>query len=44
MTAANATTFVDFLRILKNCDPDKFIVLVLDNARIHPYEDKDILR
>jgi transposase len=34
-TAANATTFLDFLRILKSHYPNKLIVLVLDNARIH---------
>ncbi|QNU19717.1 transposase [Geobacillus zalihae] len=33
--AANATTFLDFLRILKERYPDRLIVLVLDNARIH---------
>ncbi|MGR6117773.1 transposase [Aeribacillus composti] len=34
-TTANATTFLDFLKILKRRYPDKLIVLVLDNARIH---------
>ncbi|MGG1559274.1 transposase [Geobacillus thermoleovorans] len=33
--AANATTFLDFLRVLKERYPDRLIVLVLDNARIH---------
>ncbi|MGG3019998.1 transposase, partial [Geobacillus stearothermophilus] len=33
--AANATTFLDFLKILKSRYPDQLIVLVLDNARIH---------
>ncbi|WP_277749754.1 transposase [Geobacillus thermodenitrificans] len=33
--AANATTFLDFLNILKDRYPNKLIVLVLDNARIH---------
>lgn len=33
--AANATTFLDFLNILKDHYPNKLIVLVLDNARIH---------
>jgi len=31
----NATTFLDFLRVLKERYPDRLIVLVLDNARIH---------
>ncbi|WP_240673873.1 IS630 family transposase [Geobacillus sp. PK12] len=35
VAAANATTFLDFLRILKSHYPDKLMVLVLDNARIH---------
>ncbi|WP_368667179.1 transposase [Anoxybacillus sp. MB8] len=34
-TAANAATFLDFLRMLKERDPDRLMVLVLDNARIH---------
>ncbi|MBB6283617.1 transposase [Geobacillus subterraneus] len=34
-TAANAETFLDFLRMLKERDPDRLIVFVLDNARIH---------
>ncbi|WP_242663840.1 transposase [Geobacillus zalihae] len=32
---ANATTFLDFLKLLKSRYSDKLIVLVLDNARIH---------
>jgi transposase len=32
---ANATTFLDFLRVLKERYPERLIVLVLDNARIH---------
>jgi hypothetical protein len=43
--AANATTFLDFLKILKNHDPNKRIVLVLDHARIHHAKMvKDFLR
>jgi transposase len=34
-TAANAATFLDFLRVLKERYPHRLIVLVLDNARIH---------
>lgn len=33
--AANATTFLGFLKILKSRYSDKLIVLRLDNARIH---------
>ncbi|AMV11246.1 DDE endonuclease [Geobacillus thermoleovorans] len=33
--AANATTFLDFLRLLKERYPNRLIALVLDNARIH---------
>nr|WP_286173373.1 transposase [Geobacillus sp. E263] len=33
-TAANAATFLDFLRMLKERYPDRLMVLVLDNARI----------
>ncbi|AEV17709.1 Integrase [Geobacillus thermoleovorans CCB_US3_UF5] len=33
--AANATTFLDFLRVLKERYSDRLVVLVLDNARIH---------
>ncbi|MBW7650398.1 IS630 family transposase [Anoxybacillus sp. ST4] len=33
--AANATAFLDFLHMLQEKYPNKFIVLVLDNARIH---------
>jgi hypothetical protein len=43
--AANVTTFLDFLKILKNCYPNKLIVLMLDNARIHRANMvKDFLR
>ncbi|KHF26882.1 hypothetical protein LR68_04298 [Anoxybacillus sp. BCO1] len=34
-SSANAETFLDFLRLLKEKYSDRFIVLVLDNARIH---------
>ena len=34
-SSANAETFLDFLRLLKKKYADRFIVLVLDNARIH---------
>ncbi|ANB62386.1 IS630 family transposase [Anoxybacteroides amylolyticum] len=34
-SSANAETFLDFLRLLKEKYPDRFLVLVLDNARIH---------
>ncbi|ASS88062.1 IS630 family transposase [Geobacillus lituanicus] len=34
-TAANAATFLNFLRMLKERDPDRLMVLVLDHARIH---------
>lgn len=34
-SSANADTFLDFLRLLKEKYPDRYIVLVLDNARIH---------
>jgi len=34
-SSATATTFLYFLRILANRYPEKLIVLVLDNARIH---------
>ncbi|ASS98128.1 IS630 family transposase [Geobacillus thermocatenulatus] len=34
-TAAHAATFLDFLRMLKERDPDRLIILVLDHARIH---------
>ncbi|MGG4021599.1 IS630 family transposase, partial [Geobacillus stearothermophilus] len=34
-TAANAATFLDFLRMLKERYLDRLMVLVLDNARIH---------
>ncbi|MED0685278.1 IS630 family transposase [Anoxybacillus ayderensis] len=34
-SSANAETFLDFLRLLKEEYSDRFIVLVLDNARIH---------
>jgi transposase len=45
VAAANATTFLDFLRILKILYPDKLIMLVLDNARIHHAKMvKDFLR
>jgi transposase len=45
VAAANATTFLDFLKILKNHYPNKLIVLVLDNARIHHAKMvKDFLR
>ena len=33
--AANETTFLDFLKILKSRYADQLIVFVLDNARIH---------
>ena len=45
VTAANATTFLDFLRIIQNRYPGKLIVLVLDNAWIHHAKMvKDFLR
>ncbi|GIW49839.1 MAG: hypothetical protein KatS3mg080_0450 [Anoxybacillus sp.] len=34
-SSANAETFLDFLRLLKEKYSDRFIVLVLDNAHIH---------
>ncbi|MCL6586811.1 MAG: IS630 family transposase [Anoxybacillus sp.] len=34
-SSANAETFLDFLRRLKEKYTDRFLVLVLDNARIH---------
>ena len=34
-SSANAETFLDFLRRLKEKYADQFLVLVLDNARIH---------
>ncbi|WP_305956514.1 IS630 family transposase [Anoxybacillus mongoliensis] len=34
-SSTNAETFLDFLRLLKEKYADRFIVLVLDNARIH---------
>ncbi|WP_339172517.1 IS630 family transposase [Anoxybacillus sp. FSL W8-1294] len=34
-SSANAETFLDFLRRLKEKYADRFIVLVLDNVRIH---------
>ncbi|GAC91745.1 transposase [Anoxybacillus flavithermus NBRC 109594] len=34
-SSANAETFLDFLRRLKEKYADRFLVLVLDNARIH---------
>ncbi|MED0686211.1 IS630 family transposase [Anoxybacillus ayderensis] len=34
-SSANAETFLDFLRLLKEKYSDRFLVLVLDNARIH---------
>ena len=34
-SSANAETFLDFLRLLKEKYADRFLVLVLDNARIH---------
>ncbi|MGJ3205782.1 transposase [Geobacillus thermoleovorans] len=37
-TAANAATFLDFLRMLKERYPDRLIVLVLDHARIQLVE------
>ncbi|WP_409978342.1 IS630 family transposase [Anoxybacteroides tepidamans] len=36
--SATATTFLDFLRMLANRYPEKLIILVLDNARIHHAE------
>ncbi|MED3665029.1 hypothetical protein P4474_11130 [Geobacillus stearothermophilus] len=37
-TAANAATFLDFLRMLKERYPDRLMVLVLDHARIQLVE------
>ncbi|BBW96526.1 hypothetical protein GsuE55_13590 [Geobacillus subterraneus] len=34
-SCANVETFLDFLHLLKEKHPDRFIVLVLDHARIH---------
>lgn len=34
-SSANAEAFLDFLRLLKEKYSDRFLVLVLDNARIH---------
>ncbi|WP_044732400.1 IS630 family transposase [Geobacillus kaustophilus] len=43
--AANAATFLDFLRLLKERHPNRIIALVLDNARIHHARmGKDFLR
>ncbi|OPX00615.1 IS630 family transposase [Geobacillus sp. LEMMY01] len=43
--SANATAFLDFLRLLKERHPNRMIALVLDNARIHHARMvKDFLR
>ncbi|WP_318258054.1 transposase [Geobacillus thermoleovorans] len=43
--AANAKTFLDFLRLLKERHPNRLIALILDNDRIHHAQMvKDFLR